>query len=180
MNAAYTGNRISALRKEKNLTQEQLAEEIGSTNKTVSRWETGVYIPPAEMLLTLSQYYNVTVNEILNGQRLADSEFKAAAEKNVVDTLKESKYEAKYKEVQAAKHWFKRHSVELIMEFVMIIALSTISLIPKLERFAVAFILFFALVVWIVISFLRLKTYISKQVYGKPSNKKTIQRHDDE
>ena len=47
MDMISIGKFIAALRKEKGLTQEQLGEKLGVTNKTVSRWETGTYLPPA-------------------------------------------------------------------------------------------------------------------------------------
>ena len=60
MDTVKMGKFLKELRKEKGLTQEQLGEKIGVTNKTVSRWENGNYIPPAECLairLTLSHLY---------------------------------------------------------------------------------------------------------------------------
>ena len=51
MDLMKTGKFIADLRKEKGLTQEQLGEKIGVTNKTVSRWETGVYLPPVDVML---------------------------------------------------------------------------------------------------------------------------------
>ena len=50
MNLVQIGKFISGLRKEQGLTQEQLGEKIGVTNKTISRWETGTYLPPADAL----------------------------------------------------------------------------------------------------------------------------------
>ena len=61
---------LSELRKEKNLTQDELGEQIGVTNKTVSRWENGNYLPPVEIIQILSKFYGVSINEILNGERI--------------------------------------------------------------------------------------------------------------
>ena len=71
------------MRKEKNLTQDELGEQIGVTNKTVSRWENGNYLPPVEMLQILSKFYGVSINEILNGERINDSDYKNISEENV-------------------------------------------------------------------------------------------------
>lgn len=62
------------------LTQKQLGNKIGVTNKTVSRWERGVYLPPADMLLIMSELFDVSVNELLIGKRLTDEEYKEAAD----------------------------------------------------------------------------------------------------
>ena len=56
------GSFLAELRKEKNLTQDELGEQIGVTNKTISRWENGNYLPPVEMLLILSKLYDVGIN----------------------------------------------------------------------------------------------------------------------
>ena len=69
MDLLSIGNFIAQLRKQNGLTQEQLGEQIGVTNKTVSRWETGVYMPPADALMKMSELFGVTVNELLSGKR---------------------------------------------------------------------------------------------------------------
>ncbi len=81
---------LSELRKEKNLTQDELGEQIGVTNKTVSRWENGNYLPPVEMLQILSKFYDVSINEILNGERINDSDYKNVSEENVKCALNRS------------------------------------------------------------------------------------------
>ena len=70
MNMAKMGSFLAELRKEHNLTQADLGEKLWVTNKTISRWETGNYMPPVEMLEELSNMYNMTINEILSGKKL--------------------------------------------------------------------------------------------------------------
>ncbi|MDE6870006.1 MAG: helix-turn-helix domain-containing protein [Clostridia bacterium] len=72
MDMQKIGNFLAELRKSKNLTQDELGEQIGVTNKTVSRWENGNYLPPVEMLQMLSKLYDVSINELLSGARLND------------------------------------------------------------------------------------------------------------
>ena len=69
MDMQKIGAFLAELRKEKNLTQDELGEQIGVTNKTVSRWENGNYLPPVEMLQILSKFYNVSINEILKDRK---------------------------------------------------------------------------------------------------------------
>lgn len=90
MDVSKTGEFLRKLRKEQNLTQEQLGEKIGVDNKTVSRYETGKYVPPVDILLQLSALYNVTVNELLSGERLATADYQHKAEENIVASLKKS------------------------------------------------------------------------------------------
>lgn len=81
------GGFLRDLRKEHNLTQEELGEKLGATNKTISRWETGTYLPPADILLQMSKLYGVSVNEILSGERLDTRDYQPKAEENIVTTL---------------------------------------------------------------------------------------------
>lgn len=60
---------LKTLRKEKNITQEQLAEKMGVSNRSVSRWETGANLPDLDILMQLADYYSVELREILDGER---------------------------------------------------------------------------------------------------------------
>ena len=68
MNAKTTGEFILQKRKEKNLTQAELADLLGVTNKAVSRWETGEGFPDVTMLPQIATVLGTTVDEILNGK----------------------------------------------------------------------------------------------------------------
>ena len=74
MNQKKMGAFIKTLRKENNLTQEQLAEALGVSNRTVSRWETGNNIPDLDMLIILADYFDVEIKELIEGERLKEKE----------------------------------------------------------------------------------------------------------
>ena len=74
MDMIKIGEFLAKLRKEQGWTQEQLGEKLGVTNKTVSRWEKGNYLPPVEMLQMMSEVYGLTINEILSGERLTQEQ----------------------------------------------------------------------------------------------------------
>lgn len=67
MDSKKIGLFICLLRKSKQMTQEDLAQHLVVDRGTVSKWERGVYIPTTEMLLKLSELFDVSVNEILSG-----------------------------------------------------------------------------------------------------------------
>ena len=69
MDQEKTGKFIARMRREKEMTQAQLGERLGVTNKTVSRWETGKSLPDIAILIELAEFYNVDINEILDGKR---------------------------------------------------------------------------------------------------------------
>lgn len=79
MNQQKIGEFLKELRQEKQITQEQLAEQMGVSRRTVSRWETGNNLPDLSVLVELSDYYNVDLNEIFRGERrseIMDTELK--------------------------------------------------------------------------------------------------------
>ena len=60
---------LKELRKEKNLTQEQLAEIFNVSSRSVSRWETGTNLPELSILVEIADYYDVDIREIIDGER---------------------------------------------------------------------------------------------------------------
>ena len=90
MDMSKMGVFLQELRKEQGLTQEQLGEKLYISGKTISRWETGTYMPPVEMLLALSELYGVSMNELVAGERLTPEELPAKAEENLTAAMKEN------------------------------------------------------------------------------------------
>lgn len=70
MNQEKIGKFIAALRKEKNMTQEQLAEKLGTSNRSVSRWENGKTMPDLATLPLVCEVLGIGIEELLNGERL--------------------------------------------------------------------------------------------------------------
>ncbi len=69
MDQMKIGTLIKELRREKNLTQEQLAEEFNVSRRTVSRWETGSNLPDLDVLLEMSDFFSIDLRELLDGER---------------------------------------------------------------------------------------------------------------
>lgn len=72
MDQLKIGRFIKELRKEKGLTQEQLAEQLGISRRTVSRWETGSNLPDLDILIEMADYYDVELRELLDGERRSE------------------------------------------------------------------------------------------------------------
>lgn len=69
MNQVKIGNFLKELRKEKALTQEQIAEQFNVSSRTVSRWENGNNMPDISILIELADFYDVYIRELINGER---------------------------------------------------------------------------------------------------------------
>ena len=87
MNQKITGKFIAQKRKEKNLTQEQLAGKIGVSNKTVSKWETGKCMPDYSVIKSLCEELEITVAELMDGEAAEKSD-RAYDDERIMDLLK--------------------------------------------------------------------------------------------
>lgn len=84
MDQIKMGSFLKKLRKEKGLTQGQLAEQLNISNRSVSRWETGSTLPDISILIELAEFYKVDIKEIIDGKRESEDE---NMEKEVIETL---------------------------------------------------------------------------------------------
>ncbi len=73
MNQQKVGSFLKGLRIEKTITQAELAELLGVSNRSISRWENGITMPDFDLLIELAKYYDVEVGEILDGERRTDN-----------------------------------------------------------------------------------------------------------
>ena len=115
MDQIKTGKFIATLRKEKELTQEQLGEKLGVTNKTISRWENGNYMPDIQMLSLLSKEFDVSINELISGERFLEEDFKKAADNNLVTALNNSIFTLKERIAFFKKKWLREHIATIIL-----------------------------------------------------------------
>ena len=72
MNQIKIGEFLKELRKEKGLTQEQLAEQFNVSRRSVSRWETGNNMPDLDTLIEMADYYEIDLRELLDGERKSE------------------------------------------------------------------------------------------------------------
>ena len=93
MNQEKIGRFICELRKEKGLTQAQLAEKFGISNRAVSKWENGKSLPDASIMINLCNFLGITVNELLNGERISMEDYKEKAEDTMTNVVEISQKE---------------------------------------------------------------------------------------
>ena len=105
MNQEKIGKFIGEIRKEKNLKQSELAEKLGVTSKTVSRWETGKYMPDLSLFTDISNILGVTINELLQGERLIKRKNRDSIEIEIKLEIEENQYKELY-------DYFKNESIK--------------------------------------------------------------------
>lgn len=89
MNQIKIGRFIAERRKEKNLTQMQLAEKLGITDRAVSKWENGRGMPDSSLMLDLCGELGISVNELLSGETIEMKEYDRKAEQQLLELMEE-------------------------------------------------------------------------------------------
>ncbi|MDE6742971.1 MAG: helix-turn-helix domain-containing protein [Lachnospiraceae bacterium] len=89
MDLLLIGKFIAEERKRKGYTQKQLSEKLGISDKTISKWECGNGFPEISLLLPLCNELDITVNELLSGQRVSEEDYQKKAEENMVNMIRE-------------------------------------------------------------------------------------------
>ena len=91
MNQIEIGRFISMVRKQKKLTQKQLAEKLGITDRAISKWENGKSMPDLSLLKPICDILGITINELLSGKYISDDKKKNNLEENIVGAINYSK-----------------------------------------------------------------------------------------
>ena len=107
MDQVRVGKYIASLRKQASLTQEELGEKLGVTNKTVSRWENG----------------------LLAGEKIADEDFRQKAEENIIEVATSSAFSFEDRKVYFKRKWRKEHIALFVILGLILIASAVIPLI---------------------------------------------------
>lgn len=113
LNQIQTGKFIAEIRKNKNMTQKELAEKLGISDKTVSKWETGKGMPDVSIMGSLCEVLEINVNELLSGEKLSVESYSGKAEENMLNLIKKTEEEKK-------KQGWARYSA--VMGFLLMIA----------------------------------------------------------
>ena len=92
------GRFIAACRKEQGLTQADLAEKLGITDRAVSKWETGRSLPDASIMLELCDLLEININELFTGERIGMDQYQKMAEQHLLEMRKQEERRQKGEE----------------------------------------------------------------------------------
>ncbi len=90
MDQIRIGKFIAESRKSKNLTQRQLADALSISDKTISKWECGKGLPEVSLMLPLCAALDITVNDLLSGEKVSETDYQKKAEGNMMNLVKEN------------------------------------------------------------------------------------------
>ena len=178
MDMVKMGSFLAELRKEHNFTQAELGEKLGVSNKTISRWETGTYMPPVEMLAELSEIYGLTINELISGRKLDDEEYKEVAESNIKETLEASAFTLKDKQSFWRKKWIRKNIFTFILCGILWLGLLLSMKALNVDAFVVSGVAGMVVVFYYIILNNRMMSYVEKHIYGNPTKKIAISTFD--
>ena len=175
MDQVKVGKFIAQLRKERGLTQEALGQKLGVTNKTVSRWENGNYMPDIELLVPLGEILRVSGNELLAGERRTDEQFRRQADENLVEAVRESSFDLKERTEFFKKKWL-RDNVWLIVVSVLVCVVACVKLSFDRQWILISP-LWMVVLLWLRN---RMMAYVEGKVYGgpKPSRATAFELYD--
>ncbi len=89
MEQVKIGKFIAQCRKNKNMTQAELAEKLNITDRAISKWETGKGMPDTSIMLDLCNELDISVNELLSGEMIEMKDYQSIAETNLIDLKKQ-------------------------------------------------------------------------------------------
>ena len=90
MDQIQIGKFIAKTRKAQNLTQQQLADALSISDKTVSKWKCGKGLPEVSLMLPLCETLRITVNDLFSGEKVSEVDYQRKAEENMMDLMKEN------------------------------------------------------------------------------------------
>ena len=167
MDQVKIGKFIAQCRNEKQITQEELGEKLGVTNKTISRWENGHYLPDIEMMQLLSKEFNISINELISGEKIKDSDYKDKAESNLIAVLENSSFTLKEKIDFYKKKWLKEHIFSNIMSFIFWLAVIILLKFQNINIYLLGSISGILTVFIYTLKYNQMMIYVEDKVYKK-------------
>ena len=120
MDLLITGKFIKAQRKEKDLTQLELAEKLMVSEKTISKWECGKGFPDTSLILPLCKELDISANELLSGKKLSNEEYKEQAEIKLIEMSNQK--------IESDKRLLKSEILIVSLSLLLMLVLLTISI----------------------------------------------------
>ena len=155
MNQEKIGQFISVCRKEQKLTQGELAEKLGVTDKSISNWENGRNMPDLALFKPLCEILNITINDLISGERVGKEKYQDKLEENIINTIDYSN----------KKVLEKNNLIGIILiSFGLLLSFTAMSIFPSESSWGSIYSVFGAIVTLIGISRFTKKLKYTKRV----------------
>lgn len=157
MDLIKIGKFIASCRKEKKLTQEQLAEKLYITDRAVSKWERGISLPDADKMLEICNILNINVNELLNGEKIDMKNYEKKTEELLVELARQD--ELKNKKLMASM-WTILITCSIFYISIITLAISTLE-----EGFILGSIICISTIIFVIAGFIAMKFEVDAGYY---------------
>ena len=149
MDQVKIGKFISEKRKQQHLTQMQLAEKLGITDRAVSKWETGKSLPDASIMLELCGLLKITVNDLLCGEEVSMSKYNEKTEQNLLEMIKQKE--------EADKRLLTLEIVIGIVSLLFMFSLIMIASLVQIPDWVRGVLIAYGMIVFVICMFFALK-----------------------
>ena len=153
MNQEKIGKFIAQCRKEKNMTQQDLSEKLGVSNKTVSNWENGRNMPDLSLFKPLCEELDINLNDFLSGEKVKETEYQKKLEENIIKTINFSNNKLKNK---------NNFIGLMLITFGVLISITAIAIFPSESSWGSLYSVFGA-----IISLIGISKFTKRLTYGK-------------
>ena len=153
MNQEKIGKFIAQCRKEKNMTQQDLSEKLGVSNKTVSNWENGRNMPDLSLFKPLCEELDINLNDFLSGEKVKETEYQKKLEENIIKTINFSNNKLKNK---------NNFIGLMLITFSVLISITAIAIFPSESSWGSLYSVFGA-----IISLIGISKFTKRLTYGK-------------
>ena len=157
MDLIKIGKFIANCRKEKNITQEQLAEKLYITDRAVSKWERGLSLPDADKMLDLCNIFDINVNELLNGEKIDMKDYEKKNEQLLLELAKQD--ELKNKKLMTSM-WTILITSAIFYVGILLIAVNTLE-----EGILLGTIICVSTIIFVIAGFIALKFELDAGYY---------------
>ena len=169
MNQEKIGRLRAECRKDKKITQVELADKLGVTDKSVSKWENGKCLPDVSLYKDLCNILGITLNEFFSGEKIKEENFKEQADNNLFNALENSSFTLKEKIKYYGDKWDKEHFFELTIATLVIAGFIIYGFIKNNGIQFIFMIVGFIYGIW---EKNRKQAYIERNAYKQINNKK--------
>ncbi len=158
MDQEKIGKFIAACRKAKNMTQQELAENLGVSDRTVGNWENGRNMPDLSLFKPLCNELNISLNDLMSGEKVKEREYQEKLEENIINTIDYTN-----KKIENRNHFIGL----IFITFGILIALTAVAIFPSESSWGSIYSVFGAIISLIGVSkFTKRLTYPKRLIYN--------------
>lgn len=167
MDQEKIGKFIAQKRKEKHLTQQQLADQLHLSVNAISKWERGINMCDVSIMVELCQILGITLNELFAGETINEEVYKEVADKNLFDVLENSPFTLEERINYFKKKWLKEHRFDMLLNVFVLILVLVILKWQTVEFYIIGFVAGIMIPLMYIINYNKMMAYIERHAYRK-------------